>query len=161
MKHNIVKYTLLIFINFLFLSIAVLIAIGGKWHDIPLFLLPLFILATMRLSHTISNNEIMEWLRAPFCEVRKDSCGAGDNVHPRHKDGIFYIIGSLLACPICSGTWAALSLVGAWAIVPPLGKVLIYVLGFAGGSELLHYLKEWMEWSGRSARVVSGKMSPD
>lgn len=128
--------------------------------DMPTWLLVLLVLATFRMARTISFNEIGEVIRAPFTEIKADSCGAGANVHPR-EGGFTYVIGSLMACPICSGTWSALVLVGIWSFFPAIGQVLIMVLGVAGGSEMLHWLGEKLEWEGRQARVVSGKISPD
>lgn len=120
----------------------------------------LFPFATFRAARSISFNEIGEVLRAPFTVVKQDSCGAGANVHP--VDGGFrYVIGSLLACPICSGTWSALALYGLWVFMPMMGQTALAVFGFAGASELLHWLGEKLEWEGRQARVVSGKISPD
>ena len=126
----------------------------------PTWMLPLFMLATFRMARTISFNEIGEALREPFTEVKADSCGAGANVHPK-GGGFQYVLGSLMACPICSGTWSALALYTAWVVVEPVGRTAVFVLAFAGGSEMLHWMAEFFEWSGRATRVVSGAISPD
>ena len=126
-----------------------------------------FILATMRAAHTVSFNEVAEPLRAPFTYVKKDSCKAGDSVEPKPVDperkitALRYVIGALLSCPICSGTWSALGLYTAWTAYPTFGRVLVYVLAFAGGSEVLHWGTEILSWGGRAARVYSGSVSPD
>lgn len=117
-------------------------------------------LATFRMARTISFNEVGEPLRAPFTEVKKDSCGAGSDVKAR-GNGLQYVIGSLLACPICSGTWSALVLFALWTLVPHVGKPLVYILATAGLSELLHYSACALEWHGRLSRVTSGHISPD
>jgi hypothetical protein len=127
---------------------------------IDLWLYPVLALATFRLARTISFNEIAEVIREPFTEVKQDSCGAGSNVHPR-GNGVRRVIGGLLACPICTGTWAALFLVAVYTFFPQVGRVLISVLGIAGASELLHWLAETLEWTGRRNRVQAGKISPD
>lgn len=118
------------------------------------------VLATFRAARTLSFNEVAEPLRAPFTEVKADSCGAGADVHPR-GDGLRYVIGSLLSCPICTGTWSALALFTLWVLVPVIGKPLVYVLAIAGGSEIMHYFTCLLEWAGRLSRVTSGKISPD
>jgi len=113
-------------------------------------------LATVRLARTLSFNTIAEFLRRPFCEVRPDSCGAGDNVHPKGT-GLRYNIGELLACPICTGTWSALLMLVCWIWFRPL----VYVLAIAGGAEMLHWFFDVLEWSGRATRCISGLIAPD
>lgn len=132
-------------------------------RDIPVMslqVLPFFALAVFRMARTISFNEVAEPIRFPFTVIKPDSCGAGANVHPRGV-GIRYAIGSLISCPICSGTWSALALYGLWIVFPSFGQTLVYVLAAAGGSEMLHWLACNWEWNGREARVNSGKKSPD
>lgn len=119
-------------------QIAALVIVGG--------------LATFRAARTISYNAVMAWLRAPFCKVVKDSSGAGDSVEP--KDGS--VVGELLACPICSGTWAALALVVTVLYLPAMGWALITVLGMAGISEAVHWRCEREEWQGRAAMEQAG-----
>jgi hypothetical protein len=153
-------------LGFLALDALFLVIIGAvtvwtkQLPTIDLRLLPFFALATFRLARTLSFNEIAEPLRAPFTEVMADSCGAGSDVHPR-GGGIQYVIGSLLACPICTGTWSALALFTAYTVYAPFGKTLVYVLAFAGASEVLHWAGCLLEWGGRAARVYSGKTAPD
>jgi hypothetical protein len=108
--------------------------------------------AVFRTARTISFNSVMAWLREPFCDVVKDSSGAGDSVEPKPGS----IFGELLACPICSGTWAALVLVNVFLYAPSVGWVLFAVLGLAGMSEALHWTAERAEWQGRAAREEAG-----
>lgn len=128
---------------------------------LPLSFLPFFALAVLRMARTLSFNEVAEPLRQPFTNVVPDSCGAGDNVHPKPGTGLRHVIGSLLACPICTATWSALVLYGLWVIFPAFGKTLVYVLAFAGAAEVVHWGAESLEWVGRAARCVSGLISPD
>lgn len=150
----------LAFILLELLFLADIVLVSTHIREIPWSLAPWFVLATLRLAHTVSYNEVMEWLRAPFCEVRKDSCRAGDNVHPK-GEGMVRVLGALISCPVCSGQWAALILVNLYLLWQPVGLTLVYVLGFAGAYEVLHYVKEMLEWVGRAARVLSGKIAPD
>lgn len=122
-------------------------------------------LATMRTAKALSYNEVFEPLRAPFTYVKPDSCGAGANVHPKTgKNGERtwgYIVGSLLSCPICTGTWSALALYSFQVFVPTFGTSLAYILGLAGLQEILHWTSEAVEWAGRMFRVIAGFIAPD
>lgn len=109
-------------------------------------------LAVFRSARTVSYNAVMAWVREPFCQVVKDSSGAGDSVEPKPGS----VVGELLACPICSGTWAALMLVNVFLYAPAVGWVLLAVLGLAGISELIHWQAECAEWQGRAAREEAG-----
>ena len=116
-------------------------------------------LGTMRLAHAISYNTIGEPIRGRFTKVEHDSSGAGDNVEP---DGVGWVraIGELLACPICSGQWAALGLLTVWALLPDgFGTLVLWAFGAAGAAELIHYAKEAMEWRGRNDREQAGALN--
>ena len=133
---------------------------SGRIVSIDLVSFLFLALATFRTARTLSFNEVGEPLRSAFTQVVPDSCGAGADVHPRGV-GFRYVIGSLLSCPICTGTWAGLVLFTLWIVAPGIGKPLVYVLAIAGASEILHYSACLLEWLGRLARVMSGKVSPD
>jgi len=151
------KLTLFVLEIIFFTSIYI---ISTKPFDMPVWLILLTTLAVMRMARTISENEIMEWLREPFTETLPDTCGAGQGVVPKGT-GFVRAIGGLLACPICTGTWSALILVAVYTLIPSFGKVLIIILALAGGSEMLYNLGEWLSWGGRLFRVSCGKISPD
>lgn len=161
-KLNMKKLTILGLEGVFFLTVVVVAVVKGSPIP-PVWMLPLLILATMRTAHTISYNEVMEWLREPFCYVAKDSCGAGDNVHARtDRGGFVEAIGGLLSCPsACSPTWAALGLYTLWAFRPDVGTAVIIVLALAGGSEFMHYVTQFFEWGARKSRVDAGKIAPD
>lgn len=122
--------------------------------------LALLAFAAFRTARTITFNEIGESLRAPFTEVKPDSCGAGANVHAKGT-GLLSVIGGLIACPICTGTWAALILFSLFVFYEPVGRTLVYVLAIAGAAEVLHWGSEALEWTGRKNRVIAGSISPD
>jgi len=153
------RHLLLMGLDVSFFSTVALLAHASQLPPVTPTNLLLFGLATVRMARTLSFNEIAEPIRAPFTEVKADSCGAGANVHAR-GDGLQYVIGSLLACPICTGTWSALLLVIAWSLLP-FGQMLVWVLAIASISEILHWFIDLGEWSGRAARVYSGHVSPD
>lgn len=113
-------------------------------------------LACVRMARTISFNGVGEPFRKPFTEVVPDSCGAGDNVCPRGT-GLRYVIGDLIACPICSGAWSALVLLAVWSWKPGI----VNVLAVAGLSEVFNWAIDLLKWRGRQTRCMSGLISPD
>lgn len=121
----------------------------------PALLLTTAGLATMRASHTITYNEVCDWVRKPFTTLVTDSADGGLNVEP-NGHGWKRIVGEWLACPICNGTWVATFLTAIWLIYPPLAATAIVALGIGGANELLHYAKEWLEHGSRHARELSG-----
>jgi hypothetical protein len=148
----------LIALDVLFLTIVgVLGYFKGEVALPPWYVLVLMGLATMRAAQSLSFNEIGEPIRNLFCTVEPDSCGAGNNVHPKNGS----VLGSLLSCPICTGTWAGLAIYALWLVVPNVGTVLVVVLAIACMSQLLHYLSEVLSWGARAFRVLSGAIAPD
>lgn len=158
-----IKKLTLIGLEVLFMLIIVSVAMTRPLITPPVWLMVAFALATLRMSHTISFNEVAEWLREPFCYVKQDSCKAGADVHARtDRTGFHEAIGGLLSCAsACSSTWSALILYSTWILFPRFGTMLVLVLAFAGGSEVLHYLSQSFEWKARESRVISGKICPD
>jgi hypothetical protein len=113
-------------------------------------------LATVRLARTLSFNTVADFIRKPFTKVIHDDCNAGDCVVPCGT-GWRYMIGELLACPICIGTWSALVLLLTWRF----SHIPVYVFAIAGLSEAFHWLFDVLEWTGRAMRCISGLISPD
>jgi hypothetical protein len=116
-------------------------------------------IAAFRLGRAVSFNTVGLWIR-DICKVetRPDSCGAGDNNHST-GNGLQWVLGELVTCPICSGTWSAMLLLTAYALNHSFGLVLIYILAAAGVAEILHWLSETLEWSGRHSREQAGKLN--
>ena len=144
----------------IFVSILALVSTQNDFAIPDTKTLVLFVLASFRIARTLSFNEIGAPIRAPFTECVQDSCGAGMSLQPRGS-GLRYAIGSLLICPICTGTWASLALYVIWTLAPSFGVALLWVLGVAGGAELVHWFAEHQEWAGRAQRCLSGLISPD
>lgn len=116
-------------------------------------------LASYRLGRAVSFNTVGLWIRnACRVETRPDSCGAGDNNHSTGT-GIRWVVGELVTCPICSGTWSAVLLTTMYALVPAYGIVMIYILAAAGIAEQFHWLSETLEWFGRNNREQAGKLN--
>jgi hypothetical protein len=73
--------------------------------------------ATAGLAHLLAKEKATEWIRSPFVETPPD----GER-RPRGS-GARYVVGELLICPHCLGSWSALSLVGLRAAAPRQARV--------------------------------------
>ncbi len=73
--------------------------------------------ATAGLARVLSHEKVTEWVRAPFVAEPAD----GER-HPRGR-GKRYLVGELLGCTRCLGSWSALALVGARAVAPRQARV--------------------------------------
>lgn len=141
-------------IEIVFVIALVAMATAKPIESIEWYVLVALPFAVLRTAVTISENQVMGWLRRPFCNTSPDSCGAGDSVSPKPGS----VLGELIACPICSGTWGALILVGLYQLWHPVGVTAILALGAAGASEFLYYAKERNAWSARFNRVRDGHL---
>jgi hypothetical protein len=112
-------------------------------------------LAAFRGGRAVAYNFIFSWLRAPFTHSSPDSSGAGDSIHASGQ-GLKRVLGELLSCPLCAGTWVALVLSGCIVLVYPFGMALAFVLAAAGAAEILHWWAGRDEWQGRAAREQAG-----
>lgn len=136
---------------------VVLYLIGDRLPVMPDWAFyPMLGLAAFRGGRAVSFNGVFVWLR----ELLKvypspDSSGAGDSNAP-HGKGPLYVLGELTTCPICSATWVGMGLLLLLALVPHMGNGMIILLGAAGIAEVLHWLSERLEWSGRYYREESG-----
>lgn len=147
----------LTYITLLAIVETVLFLIGDRLPLLPPWAFyPLLILACFRVGRALSFNGVFVWLR-DACKVKAtpDSSGAGDSNNPCGK-GPMYVIGELLCCPICSATWGGAGLLLVLALDQGLGNAMIMLLGAAGGAEVLHWLSERLEWSGRYYREEAG-----
>lgn len=120
--------------------------------DIPLLIWIALPFAVLRLSKAIADNAIFDWLRLPYVDVIDDSSGAGKSI--RSKEGS--IIGGLLECVICVGTWVAEGLLLLWVYYPAFSALLIMSMGAVGVFEILVSVVEALSWSGRNHREDSG-----
>src|ERR687885_2571998 len=67
-------------------------------------------LSTFRMGRMIAFEGVAAPLREPFTETTPDSSGAGQTVVARGR-GVRHVLGELVSCPICAGTWVAAGLV--------------------------------------------------
>jgi len=113
-------------------------------------------IAAFRGGRAISGNGVFAWLRAPLCVESADSSGAGDSANSRYTGGVLSVVGDLICCPICSGTWTAVLLLTTYVMKPAWGSVLIFALAAAGIGETFNYYVERAEWQARVAREEAG-----
>lgn len=164
MKAKTREMVLLLFLLITFEAITILVSMTNvfmelmaDWVRLALFVL-LLGLAAFRVGRAISYNYIFSWLRAPYVDKHPDSSGAGDSEDPK-GEGIVRVIGELLCCPICTGTWAAIVMAALYAFEPMWGMVFIVVMAASAIAEYLHWKSEADEWRGRAAREVAGTHS--
>lgn len=126
---------------------------------IPLQLFPFLLgIASFRVGRAISYNGIFEWLRL-LCgiEATPDSSGAGlSNNLSESCSGVRRVLAELLCCPICSATWGVAALLLLHSFLPAFGRAAIYAFSAAGLAEIIHWISEHYEWSGRYLREESG-----
>ncbi len=73
--------------------------------------------ATAGLARLIAKEKVTEWVRAPFVQTPAE----GER-HARGR-GARYVVGELLMCTRCLGSWSALSLIGLRAASPRHARV--------------------------------------
>ena len=93
--------------------------------------LALYGAATAGLSRLLSKEKVTEWIRAPFVEEP----AAGER-HPKGR-GPRYVVGELLSCTRCLGSWSALGLVGMRALAPAPARVGATLLALSYVNNLL------------------------
>ena len=99
---------------------------------IPLRDLPLLAAGTFALANLIAKEKVSTWLREPFVEE-----GADHKPLRPEGSGLRYVVGELLTCTRCVGTWSALALVGLRTASPPAGRAVSTVLALAGANDVL------------------------
>jgi hypothetical protein len=109
-------------------------------------------IATYRIGHMLAYERVAAPIREPFTETVRDATGAGDTVVARGR-GVRWVLGELLSCPICAGTWAALALYIGLAVAPRLTSAMIDILTATGVAELLDGSIEELTWRAREART--------
>ena len=131
----------------------------GEHLELRPFDLLLLGLATFRTGRLIAFERIAAPLREPFTETKPDDSGAGEVVVPQGS-GARRVLGELLSCPVCVGTWVAAGLVYGLHLAPRPTRVFLAVMGTTGTAELLNCSAEALGWFGRAARREAGTSSP-
>ena len=94
--------------------------------------LPVFGLATFTLTKALAKEKVGVWAREPLVEDGSD----GDR-HPRGR-GVRYVLGELVTCPRCLGTWSSLGLIGLRVARPREGRIVAGILATAAINDILH-----------------------
>ena len=87
--------------------------------------LPVLGLATFTLTKAVAKEKVGVWAREPLVEPGED----GDR-RPRGR-GLRYVLGELVTCPRCLGTWSSLGLVGLQVVRPREGRIVARILAAA------------------------------
>ena len=93
--------------------------------------LPVLGLATFTLTKAVAKEKVGVWAREPLVEPGED----GDR-HPRGR-GLRYVLGELVTCPRCLGTWSSLGLVGLQVVRPREGRIVARILATAAINDVL------------------------
>jgi len=93
--------------------------------------LPVLGLATFTITKALAKEKVGVWARAPLVEDDAD----GDH-HPRGR-GVRYVLGELVTCPRCLGTWSSLGLIGLRVARPREGRIVASILATAAINDVL------------------------
>jgi len=111
--------------------------------------------STFRLGRLVAYDKVLDPFRKFFTDVGPDPTGAGDTVEPKGK-GVQQVLGQLICCPICAGTWIAAMLTYLLYLFPGPTHVFLTMTAAIGIAELLGAATEAMSWTGQQARTISG-----
>ena len=112
-------------------------------------------LSSFRIGRMIAFEGVAEPLREPFTQVQPDASGAGQTVVAAGH-GTRRVIGELLTCPVCVGTWVAAGLVYGLHLLPRPTRLLLAIMSTTGVAELCYSLSEMLDWTARAARRRCG-----
>ena len=93
--------------------------------------LPVLGVATFAITKALSKEKVGVWARAPLVERGED----GER-RPRGR-GVRYVLGELVTCSRCLGTWGSLGLVGLRVARPREGRIVASVLATSGLNDVM------------------------
>lgn len=93
--------------------------------------LPVLGLATFTLTKAVAKEKVGVWAREPLVEP-----GENGDRRPRGR-GLRYVLGELVTCPRCLGTWSSLGLVGLQVVRPREGRIVARILATAAINDVL------------------------
>ncbi len=109
--------------------------LAARHHDDPAPARPgelaLYGAATAGLARLLAKEKVTEWIRSPFVETPVDG-----ECQPRGSGGR-YVVGELLNCTRCLGSWSALALLGLRAAAPRPAQVAATLLALSYVNNLL------------------------
>jgi hypothetical protein len=112
-------------------------------------------LASFRMGRMTAYDAVAEPIREPFAETVEDVSGAGMTTEAQ-GEGPRKVLGELLTCPICAGTWAAAGMVYGLRVAPGPARLFVTIMSAAGATELLNGAVEALEWSAQANRQRAG-----
>ena len=89
--------------------------------------------ATFKASRTLSRERVASFVRQPFVEGDADR---GEDERPA-GEGFQRVIGELVLCPRCVGTWVAAGLASSQMLAPRFGRALTWTLSAAAANDFL------------------------
>jgi hypothetical protein len=89
--------------------------------------------ATFKASRTLSRERIASFVRQPFVEGDADR---GEDERPA-GEGFQRVIGELVLCPRCVGTWVAAGPASSQMVAPRFGRALTWTLSAAAANDFL------------------------
>ena len=95
-------------------------------------------IATFALAKLVAKEKVDSWVREPFVEERPDGERA-----PKGR-GLRYVMGELLTCTRCIGTWSALGLVALRVTRPREARVVNAVLGASAVNDFAQAGFNWV-----------------
>jgi uncharacterized protein DUF1360 len=108
-------------------------------------------LTSFRVGRMIAFEGVAAPIREPFTETQPDGSGAGQTVVAAGT-GTRRVLGELVSCPICVGTWVAAVLVYGLHLLPRPTRVFLAIMSTTGVAELCYSATEALDWSARAAR---------
>jgi hypothetical protein len=108
-------------------------------------------LSSFRMGRMIAFEGVAAPIREPFTETREDASGVGQTV-VASGHGVRHVVGELVSCPICAGTWVAAGLVYGLHLMPAPTRLLLAIMSTTGVAELCYSLTEALDWTARAAR---------
>jgi Protein of unknown function (DUF1360) len=90
-------------------------------------------LASFKAARTLARDEVTSFLREPFVE---GEAYEGDE-NPVQSGDLRRVIGELVTCSRCGGTWAAAGLAISQILAPRSGRILTWSLAAAGANDFL------------------------
>jgi len=112
-------------------------------------------LSSFRIGRMIAFEGVAAPLREPFTTTKPDDSGAGQTVVATGQ-GVRFVLGELVSCPICIGTWTAAGLVYGLHLLPRPTRLVLAIMGTTGVAELCYSATEALDWTARAARRRCG-----
>jgi hypothetical protein len=131
---------------FLVIFLAIRPRLSLTWLDFSLLSL-----ATLRMGRLIAFDKAFSTYRQPFTKTVKHESGEGLTVEPKGT-GAQRVIGELISCPICAGTWVSGAFIYGLYLLPNVTRGFMVIMAGIGLAEILNALIEALQWTGEAQR---------